>query len=113
MKSIEWIDRLKADKGIESDYKIAMVLGLTRGAISQHRVGKVTTLDDKTAFRIETELKLPHGEVIFDQHAEREKDPTLSKMWEELKTIVDINKMVPRGRIELPTQGFSILCSTD
>ena len=22
-------------------------------------------------------------------------------------------RMVPRGRIELPTQGFSVLCSTD
>ena len=28
----------------------------------------------------------------------------------ELKKIIE---MVPRGRIELPTQGFSVLCSTN
>jgi hypothetical protein len=87
MKSIEWIEKAKAATGIESDYKIAQVLGMTRGGLSQHRVGKVLTLDDEAAFKVEELLNLPHGKVMMDQHAERAKTPAVKAAWQKLAAI--------------------------
>jgi hypothetical protein len=87
MKSIYWIDRAKEATGIESDYKMAQMLGMSRSAISHHRGGNSTTLDDKAAYKIEEMLKLPHGKVVLDQHAEREKDPAMRSMWQKLAAV--------------------------
>lgn len=84
MKSIEWIDRLIAEKNLPSDRQAALLLGMTRGAISAHRVGTALTLDDKAAYRLEELLGLEHGTIVADQHAERESDPYVKAMWRKL-----------------------------
>jgi hypothetical protein len=88
MKSIEWIDQLITAKQLPSDRQAALLLGMTRGALSAHRTGKATTLDDVYAYRLETELDLPHGTVMADQHAEREKDPAMRAVWQRLGKLV-------------------------
>ncbi len=110
MKSIEWIDKLIEEKQLPSDRQAALLLGMTAASISTHRRGHCITLDDKFAYKLEELLNLPHGTIVADQHAERAQDPNISAMW---RGIANVAGMVPRGRIELPTQGFSVLCSTD
>ena len=45
MKAAGWIDRVKAAKGWDSDYRVAKELGLTRSTVSFHRKGH-STLDE-------------------------------------------------------------------
>lgn len=84
MKSIEWIDRLIAEKNLPSDRQAALLIGMTVTAMSSHRTGRATTLDDKYAYRMEEIMGLPHGRIVLDQHAEREKDPNIAAMWRKL-----------------------------
>lgn len=84
MKSIKWIDRLITEKKLPSDRQAALQLGMSPALLSQHRNGKAVTLDDKYAYRLEELLDLPHGKIVLDQHAEREKDPNISAMWRRL-----------------------------
>lgn len=84
MKSIEWIDQLIEAKKLPSDRQAALLLGMTTASMSAHRKGKAVTLDDRYAYRIEEMLGLPHGRIVLDQHAERERDPEISAMWRRL-----------------------------
>lgn len=86
MKSIYWIDRLLSEKKLPSDRQAALMLGMTTPSMSAHRSGKAVTLDDKYAYRLEELLGLPHGKIVLDQHAEREKDPNISAMWRKFAT---------------------------
>ncbi len=127
MKSIDWIDQLIRAKALPSDRQAALLLGMTTAAMSQHRRGKVGTLDDQYAYRLEELLELPHGTIVLDQHMEREQDPARRAMWQRLgklaasaaATVLVVTglggagEVVPRGGIEPPTRGFSIPCSTD
>ena len=84
MKSIEWIDKLIREKKLPSDRQAALLIGMTVTAMSSHRVGRTTTLDDKYAYKLEELLNLPHGKIVADQHAERASDPKISAMWRKL-----------------------------
>lgn len=84
MKSIEWIDRLISERKLPSDRQAALLLGMSSALMSNHRNAKAVTLDDKYAYRLEAVLNLPHGTIVLDQHAEREKDPQVSAMWRKI-----------------------------
>jgi len=64
------------------------MIGMTAQLISKHRNGKLVTLDDKYAYALEKALELPHGTIIADQHAEREKDPAMRAVWQRLGKLV-------------------------
>lgn len=74
MKAAEWIDRAKAARGWESDYRAAKELGLTQQAISRARRVR-STLDDETACRVATAIGERPEAIIIDQAAERVKEP--------------------------------------
>lgn len=84
MKSIEWIDTLIRARKLPSDRQAALLMGMSSALMSNHRNGKAQTLDDKYAYRLEELLDLPHGRIVLDQHAERERDPAISAMWRRL-----------------------------
>lgn len=84
MKSIEWLDRLIAEKGLPSDRQAALMIGMSAQVMSSHRTGRLKTLDDKYAYALEEALGLPHGAIIADQHAEREADPAIKMVWHRL-----------------------------
>lgn len=84
MKSIEWIDRLIAEKQLPSDRQAALMIGMTAATMSRHRCGTLSTLDDKYAYKLEELLGVPHGKIVADQHAERASDPNISAMWRKL-----------------------------
>jgi hypothetical protein len=87
MKSIEWIQMLMEQKKLPSHRQAALMIGMTEQLMSKHRNGKALTLDDKYAFNLEKALDLPHGTIVMDQHAEREKDPAVRSMWERMGKI--------------------------
>lgn len=74
MKSSDWIDRLKAERGWDSDYRVSKELGLSRSAVSGYRNGKYT-LDEETALKVADALGEAPEIVLLDQTMERMKTP--------------------------------------
>lgn len=75
MKAAEWIDRLKAARGWESDYRAAKELGLGRATISKYRTARTPTLDEDSAIAVAKALGERPEAVLLDQYAERTRDP--------------------------------------
>ena len=84
MKSTAWIDRLISEKNLASDNQAAKLIGLTRGAISHHRQGIVTTLKEESCLQLAEALGIDPAIVLMDQAAERAKTPALRKQFERL-----------------------------
>lgn len=84
MNSYTWIEEAKTKTGLNSDYAIAKELGLTRGAISNHKTGKLKSLDDKTCLKLAKMLNIPAEQIILDQKAQAADTPELRKLWANL-----------------------------
>lgn len=76
MKASEWIDRVKAAKGIDSDYGVAKFLRLTPQAISGYR-SKTPTMNEETSIKVAEALGVVPAGVLLDQIAEATKDKGL------------------------------------
>jgi predicted transcriptional regulator len=76
MKAFEWIDRVKSERGIASDYAAAKLLGISKQAISTYRA-KGSTLDEEASIVIAKELGISPAGVVLDQTAERTKTPEI------------------------------------
>lgn len=76
MKAYQWIDRLKVEKQISSDYAVAKRLGLAQSSIITMRTRK-STFDEETAVKVANALGLNPVGIIIDQAAERVKSPEL------------------------------------
>ena len=74
MKASEWIDRVKIEKGWDTDYRVAKELGVNRNNLSNYRT-KTPTLDEETAEKIAAVLGINPAGIILDQVAERSKNP--------------------------------------
>lgn len=87
MKAAAWIDKVKAARGWESDYRVAKELGISRNTISNYRT-KTPTLDEDTAEKLAAALGIDPAGIIIDQVAERSKNAatraTLSRMASQL-----------------------------
>lgn len=84
MKAAEWIDRLKAARGWDSDYRVAKELELSRSAVSLYRSRPATTLDDETAAKVAAALDLEPHIIVLDQVAERTKSPAVRSSLERV-----------------------------
>lgn len=78
--TIDFLDALKARNGGLSDYAVAKVLGVTRGAISHYRNNR-SFLDDTTAIKVANLLKIEPGYVMASCHAERAKSADEKAAW--------------------------------
>ncbi len=112
MKSIQWIDRLIEERKLTSDRKAALLLGMSSALMSNHRNGKAVTLDDKYAYRLEELLGLPHGKIVLDQHAEREKDPAVSAMWRKLASAVAMTVLMVGGSTTSDNAQATVIAKT-
>lgn len=74
MKAIEWIDKVKTARHVESDYAAAKVLGISKQTVSQFRT-RGTTMDEDTALKVAEVLGERPAAIILDQAAERVKSP--------------------------------------
>lgn len=75
MKAAEWIDKVKAARGWETDYRAAKELGFHRNTIGNFRAGRAHTMDEETAIKVAQALSIDAAGIIIDQVAERSKSP--------------------------------------
>ena len=80
MKAAAWIDRVKAAKGVQSDYAVAKVLELSRATISKYR-STTPTLDEETALKVAYALSIDPAIVLTDQAMERAKNADARSAW--------------------------------
>ena len=97
MKAAEWIDRVKTKRQIDSDYRVAKVLGLSRSAISGYR-SKTPTLDEKSCFSVAIALGERPEAVLLDQAAERIKDPKARTTLSDMARALCILCLTPNGK---------------
>ena len=77
----QYIDLAKKNAGVESDYKLAKVLGVDPRVISHIRHGRAFT--DEMVFKIAELAGVNPAEIIAAVHAEKEKDKEKRKWWRE------------------------------
>jgi predicted transcriptional regulator len=77
MKAAEWIDRLKASQGIESDYRVAQVLEVSKQTVSTYRAKQDATMDEQTSIKVARLLGVNPAGLVLDQVAERTQSPEL------------------------------------
>ncbi|WP_373986978.1 hypothetical protein [Duganella sp. BuS-21] len=80
MNTLEYLRAVKSRLGIESDYALAMRLGVTRSAISKFQLGKGVFGDD-VALTIAQILEINPLVVIAQANAERASTPEMRARW--------------------------------
>lgn len=83
MRTVEYLDALRAHLRLPSDYACAKILGNTVSSISGYRTGR-HTFDDATALRVAELLGIDPRRVIADMHAERAKDEKVRAFWQQV-----------------------------
>lgn len=81
MRTLDFIDAVKRQHAISSDYACAQVLGLTRAQLSRYRNGR-DYFGDETAVKVADMLKMDAGYVMACIHAERASNPDVRTRWE-------------------------------
>lgn len=75
-----WLDRVKEEAGVGSDYKLSALLCVARAAVSQQRSGK-TSLSAETAIRIGWILGVHPLEVLGSASAATAKTEDARNFW--------------------------------
>ncbi|MBB1073625.1 helix-turn-helix domain-containing protein [Rhodoferax sp. 4810] len=81
MKAAQWIDRVKALRGWDSDYRVAKELGLGRQTISTYRSKTSNTMDEDTAVKVAAALGTNPAIILADQAMERAKNEDAKSAW--------------------------------
>lgn len=87
MKTIDYLDAVKAAYSLTSDYQLAKKMSENSNRISSYRVGR-TFMDDDLAIKIAYLLDLNPLTVLADAHIEREEkrgSVNLVTFWQEVK----------------------------
>lgn len=87
MKTVDYLDALKAAYSLDSDYQLTKKLGESSARISQYRTGR-NIMDDDFALKVSYLLDLNPLAVLADAHIEREMkrgNNSLVIFWEEVK----------------------------
>lgn len=80
MKTVEFLDAVKARHKLATDYKLAKFLGWNPARIAQYRISP-RELDDEGCVQIATALGLPPPYVMACVAAARAKDAAIKKHW--------------------------------
>lgn len=83
MRAAEWIDRVKAVKGWESDYRVAKETGIRPNSVSTYRT-KGSTMDDEAAFKVAAILGISPEIALADQARERAKSDQSKRAWSSI-----------------------------
>ncbi len=83
MKSTEYLDRVKAVRGITSDYGLAKALDISKQAVSRYyKTGG--GFDDDIALKVAEILGIHPGIVMIDMHKERAQTESTRALWQEI-----------------------------
>lgn len=94
MKTIDYIDALRAKHGLPSDYAAAAMLGISRQQISNYRTGR-NTMDNKTAFKLAAALDLPASAIIASVEAERAQTADDREFWRHAAKVAACIMLAP------------------
>ena len=86
MKSTEWLEEAKKKLKIESDYKLAKIIGIGNAAIANIRK-RESGLDNYAASRLEDILELEPMTIIIDMEIQKAKSEEKKKYWEKKERI--------------------------
>lgn len=87
MKAREWIDRVKREKRVQSDYAVAKLLGVTQSAISVLRV-RESTMSDDTSVKVAYALGIEPITVLIDQQQEKTTNECAREAWDRLAGVL-------------------------
>ena len=88
MKAYEWINRVKREKRVPSDYAVAKLLGVTQSAISVLRT-RESTMSDDTSVKVALALGIAPITVLIDQQQEKTTNECAKEAWERLSRVID------------------------
>ena len=80
MKSIDYLDQVKARHGIKSDYALAQILAVTHATVSHYRHGK-SVMDSTTAVKVAELLAINPLVVIAAAELERTHKDKVRQVW--------------------------------
>ena len=90
MKAYEWINRVKREKRVPSDYAVAKLLGVTQSAISVLRT-RESTMSDETSVKVALALGIAPITVLIDQQQEKTTNECAKEAWERLGRVIDFS----------------------
>lgn len=83
MKTLEYLEKVKAKKGITSTYGLAKALGVSRSAVTQWERG-ICGFNDDTAKKVAEILGMHPGLVMIDNQREHAKNEETKRYWNEI-----------------------------
>lgn len=81
--TIEYLDQVKAERGLTSDYALAKLLGITTTAVQQYRSGR-SAIGIETAMKVGDILGVDGHAVYADGQIERAKNAEISAFWKTI-----------------------------
>jgi DNA-binding XRE family transcriptional regulator len=78
--TVEYLDQVKAERGLPSDYALAKLLGLTHTSIIQYRNGRAA-LGIETSMKVGEILGVDGHAVYADGQIERAKNAQVLEFW--------------------------------
>jgi hypothetical protein len=92
MNSYEYVQQIKAAKGLQTDYAVAKFLGWKQNKITQYRNGQ--GMDNDAALQVAEILEVPVIGIIADMQAQRAKDEVTKNKWIQLAKSTGVAGMV-------------------
>jgi ribosome-binding protein aMBF1 (putative translation factor) len=86
MEATDWLDKAKEKLKIDSDYKLAKIIGIGNAAIANIRRRK-SGMDNYVASRLEDMLELEKMTVIIDMEIQKAKSEEKKKYWQKKEQI--------------------------
>jgi len=86
MKPSEWLDKVKIKENIESDYRLAKMIGIEQSGLSNIR-RRDSGMDNYTAIRIAEMLEIDRMIVIIDMEKQKAKNKKKIEYWEKKEAI--------------------------
>lgn len=117
MNSYEYIVQVKQAKGLDTDYKVAKLLGWKQNKITQYRNGQ--GMDNEAARQIAQVLNVPVWQIIADMEIQRAKDEPTRKAWKMLQRVrkesgeIAPNLLITKGIVGSVVALVCILCKID
>jgi hypothetical protein len=89
MKTIEYLDAVRARLNLASDYRLAKVLGIRVQTVSNYRHGRTAMADD-VAVRVAELLQLDPARVLADMAAERSSSEAVRAIWSRVAATLSV-----------------------
>lgn len=89
MDASEWLEKAKKKLKVESDYKLAKIIGIGNASIAN--IKKRNGMDNYVASRIEDILEIERMTVIIDMEIQKAKTEAKKKYWQK-KGQIFLNK---------------------